>query len=117
MTLVEMLVATAATLMLMGAIAQVFSVFGSAVTNSRSMIEQDARLRSVAWRLRTDLSGVTARTLPPLEPSINFLTQFRDVARNLPPRAYDKPESRERVLDAMQRAIDLSIDEEEVALG
>jgi hypothetical protein len=69
MTLVEMLVATAATLMLMGAIAQVFSVFGSAVTNSRSMIEQDARLRSVAWRLRTDLGGVTARTLPPLEPS------------------------------------------------
>jgi hypothetical protein len=69
MTLVEMLVATAATLMLMGAIAQVFSVFGSAVTNSRSMIEQDARLRSVAWRLRTDLGGVTARALPPLEPS------------------------------------------------
>ena len=69
MTLVEMLVATAATLMLMGAIAQVFSVFGSAVTNSRSMIEQDTRLRSVAWRLRTDLGGATARTLPPLEPS------------------------------------------------
>jgi len=69
MTLIEMLVATAATLMLMGAIAQVFSVFGSAVTNSRSMIEQDARLRSVAWRLRTDLAGATARTLPPLDPA------------------------------------------------
>ena len=69
MTLVEMLVATAATLMLMGAIAQVFSVFGSAVTNSRSMIEQDARLRSVAWRLRTDLAGATARTLPPVDPT------------------------------------------------
>jgi hypothetical protein len=69
MTIVEMLVATAATLMLMGAIAQVFSVFGSAVTNSRSMIEQDARLRSVAWRLRTDLAGATARTLPPVDPT------------------------------------------------
>ena len=66
MTLVEMLVATAATLMLMGAVAQVFSVFGSAVTNSRSIIEQDNRLRTVAWRLRTDLAGATARTLPPL---------------------------------------------------
>jgi type III secretion protein W len=55
--------------------------------------------------------------LPPLEPSINFLTQFRDVVRNLPPRAYDKPETRERVLEAMQKAIDHSIDEEEVALG
>jgi type II secretory pathway component PulJ len=69
MTLVEMLVATAATLMLMGAVAQVFSVFGSAVTNSRSIIEQDNRLRSVAWRLRTDLAGATARTLPPLSPA------------------------------------------------
>ena len=55
--------------------------------------------------------------LPPLEPTINFLTQFRDVARNLPPRAYDKPETRERVLDAMQKAIDHSIDEEEATLG
>lgn len=69
MTLVEMLVATAATLMLMGAIAQIFSVFGSAVTNSRSIIEQDGRLRIVAWRLRTDLAGATARTLPPLTPA------------------------------------------------
>lgn len=62
-------------------------------------------------RLANDLN------LPPLEPTINFLTQFRDVVRNLPARAYDKPESRERVLDAMQKAIDHSIDEEEVALG
>jgi hypothetical protein len=68
MTLIEMLVATAATLMLMGAIAQVFSVFGSAVSNSRSMIELDGRMRTVAWRLREDLSGATARTAPPLEP-------------------------------------------------
>ena len=68
MTLIEMLVATAATLILMGALAQVFSVFGSAVSNSRSMIEQDSRLRSVAWRLRSDLAGATARMLPPLKP-------------------------------------------------
>jgi hypothetical protein len=39
------------------------------------------------------------------------------VVRNLPPRAYDKPETRERVLEAMQRAIDHAIDEEETALG
>jgi type II secretory pathway component PulJ len=68
MTLIEMLVATAATLMIMGAIAQVFSVFGSAVSNSRSMIELDGQMRNVAWRLREDLSGATARTVPPLEP-------------------------------------------------
>jgi len=67
MTLVEMLVATTCTLILMGAIAQVFGAFGTAVSDSRSMIELDAQLRSIAWRLRNDLSGATARTLPPLE--------------------------------------------------
>lgn len=54
--------------------------------------------------------------LPPLEPSINFMTQFRDIVRNLPARVYEKPESRERVLDAMQKAIDQFIDEEEASL-
>jgi type II secretory pathway component PulJ len=69
MTLIEMLVATTATLILMGAVAQIFSVFGSAVTNSRSMIEMDARMRTVAWRLRSDLAGATARPIPPLSPA------------------------------------------------
>ncbi len=67
MTLVEMLVATTCTLILMGAIAQVFGAFGTAVSDSRSMIELDNRMRTVSWRLRNDLAGATARTLPPLE--------------------------------------------------
>ena len=68
MTLVEMMVATTATLILMAAVAQVFSVFGSALSDSRSMVELDARMRTVAARLRGDLSGATARPLPPLDP-------------------------------------------------
>jgi hypothetical protein len=68
MTLVEMLVATAATLLLMAAIAQVFGAFGTAVSDSRAMIELDGRLRTAAWRLRADLAGATARTVPPLDP-------------------------------------------------
>lgn len=68
MTLVEMMVAVTATLILMGAVAQIFSIFGSAVSNSRAMLELDSRLRVVAYRLRNDLRGVTARTLPPLSP-------------------------------------------------
>jgi prepilin-type N-terminal cleavage/methylation domain-containing protein len=68
MTLVEMLVATTATLILMAAVAQVFSVFGSALSDSRSMVELDARMRTVASRLRSDLTGATARPLPPLDP-------------------------------------------------
>lgn len=68
MTLVEMLVALTATLVLMGAIAQVFSAFGSAINSSRSVLDVDAQLRTVAWRLRSDLAGATARMLPPLSP-------------------------------------------------
>jgi hypothetical protein len=65
MTLVEMLVALTATLVLMAAVAQVFGSFGSAVSNSRALLEVDARMRTVAWRLRSDLAGATALPLPP----------------------------------------------------
>jgi prepilin-type N-terminal cleavage/methylation domain-containing protein len=68
MTLVEMMVAVTATLVLMAAIAQIFAVFGTAVSDSRSVIELDSRMRAVAWRLRNDLGGATAPTLPPLSP-------------------------------------------------
>lgn len=68
MTLIEMMVAMTATLLLMGVIAQVFSVFGSAISDSRSVIELDGRMRVAAWQLRSDLAGVTAPTLPPLRP-------------------------------------------------
>ena len=66
MTLIEMLVATAATLLLMAAIVQVFGAFGTAITNSRSILETDARMRAVAWKLRTDLGGLTTKLAPPV---------------------------------------------------
>jgi prepilin-type N-terminal cleavage/methylation domain-containing protein len=65
MTLVEMLVATAVTLILMGAIAQVFGILGNGVTSSRSIIEINDQLRLVSNRLRHDLRGLTASTIPP----------------------------------------------------
>jgi prepilin-type N-terminal cleavage/methylation domain-containing protein len=65
MTLVEMLVATAVTLILMGAIAQVFGMLGNGVTSSRSIIEVNDQLRMVSHRLRNDLRGLTAETIPP----------------------------------------------------
>jgi prepilin-type N-terminal cleavage/methylation domain-containing protein len=68
MTLVEMLVALTASLVMMAAIAQVFSALGSAISTSRSVLDVDAQMRSVAWRLRSDLAGATARMLPPLSP-------------------------------------------------
>lgn len=69
MTLIEMLVAMAATLMLMAAVAQAFSIFGKGISGSRSALDTAGRMRSVAWRLRQDLTGATAPTLPPLDPA------------------------------------------------
>lgn len=63
-TLVEMLVAMTATLVLMAAVAQAFAMVGTAFTNSRALLELDARMRTTAWTLREDLSRATASTLP-----------------------------------------------------
>jgi type II secretory pathway pseudopilin PulG len=66
MTLVEMLVATTMTLIIMGIVAQLFSVLGNTVNSSRSTMDVSSRLRSVANKLRQDLAGVTVPTLPPV---------------------------------------------------
>jgi hypothetical protein len=71
MTLVEMLVATTITLVMMGLVAQLFSAFGQGVTGSRSIIELTDQMRAVGWRLRQDLGGATAPTLPPRRPEAN----------------------------------------------
>ncbi len=69
LTLIEMLVATTVTLILMAAIGQVFSTFGRSVSGSRTALDMNSRMRTAAWRLRQDLSGATAPTLPPLDPA------------------------------------------------
>jgi prepilin-type N-terminal cleavage/methylation domain-containing protein len=118
MTLIEMMVAMTATLLLMGVIAQVFSVFGTAVSGSRSVIETDTRMRAIAWQLRTDLAGATAPTLPPLSPAIDAgyfeiiegpntdTLTYMDVATGAVEPAFDKtgdppgpnPDSDDRIL-------------------
>jgi len=73
MTLVEMLVSTTLTLILMGAVAQVFSMFGKGVNGSRSVSELNERMRAAAYRLRQDLNGLTVDTTlqPPMRASLN----------------------------------------------
>ena len=68
MTLIEMLIATAVSLILMAAVAQVFAAFSGAMSNGRSILETDSRLRNVARRLRDDLNGTTTQMLPPRSP-------------------------------------------------
>ncbi len=74
MTLVEMLVAMAVTLIMMAAIAQLFGTLGQGVNGTRSLTEIDDRMRAVAFRLRYDLEGLTAPVFenPPLRPEQNM---------------------------------------------
>ena len=65
MTLVEMLVATAATLLIMSVVAQLFGVLGRTVSQSTNVQDMNAHLRSVARLLRQDLAGITVDTKPP----------------------------------------------------
>jgi hypothetical protein len=65
MTLVEMLVAMAATLLLMGVVAQLFGVLGRTVSASSHAQEMNAALRSASRLLRQDLDGITVDPSPP----------------------------------------------------
>ncbi|MFM8496437.1 MAG: type II secretion system protein J [Planctomycetia bacterium] len=65
MTLVEMLVAMAASIVLLGLVAQMFSMLGSGVNGSRNSREMADRLRAVQFAIRHDLSGASAMGLQP----------------------------------------------------
>lgn len=66
MTLIEMLVATTMTLIIMGVVAQLFGFVGNGVSASRAALEMSAQLRVVSHALRTDLGGITVETVPPV---------------------------------------------------
>jgi hypothetical protein len=58
-TLLEMLVATAASVVLLGIVMELFAVLSDAVNNDRSVAQLDAQMRSVRSSLITDLDGFT----------------------------------------------------------
>jgi len=68
MTLVEMMVATTMSLIILGIIAQLFGMLGKGVSGSRSALTLSEQLRAVGNTLRTDLAGITVPTLPPASP-------------------------------------------------
>ena len=72
MTLVEMLVATVLSLILMGAVVQMFGKVAESITDSRSMLESADRLRVAEARLQLDLQGITAAMNPPLDAEKNL---------------------------------------------
>jgi len=64
-TLVEMLVATTLTLVMMGAVATVFGMIGEGISAARASLEMADALRATAERLRGDLKGATQTVGPP----------------------------------------------------
>jgi len=73
MTLVEMMVAVTSTLLIMGLVAQLFSMLGQGVNGARNIVELADRVRSVQFALRHDLAGATAAGFqPPLDPAKNL---------------------------------------------
>ncbi len=67
-TLVEILITTTLTLILLAAVVQMFSSVAQSITNSRAVLESADRLRSAAARLQMDLQGVTVTMRPPRSP-------------------------------------------------
>jgi type II secretory pathway component PulJ len=70
-TLVEILVATTLSLILLGAVVRMFGDVSQSITDSRAMLEASDRLRITATRLQQDLAGVTATMNPPRRPENN----------------------------------------------
>lgn len=70
-TLVEVLLATAITLIMMAAVVTLFGYVGGRVADSRALLEMAERLRAVRHRLQEDLAGITVPMHPPLRPEEN----------------------------------------------
>ncbi|MFM7137691.1 MAG: prepilin-type N-terminal cleavage/methylation domain-containing protein [Planctomycetota bacterium] len=70
-SLTELLVASGIGLMVMAAVATLFSTFSRSLTQSQSTVELSARMRATAWKLRQDLDGVTCPVNPWLSPDAN----------------------------------------------
>lgn len=63
-SLTELLVASTIALVVMGAVAQLFSLFSRTLSQSQATVDLSGRMRSTAWQLRQDLAGVTVKLEP-----------------------------------------------------
>lgn len=71
LTLVEMLVAMAVTLIMMGAVVTMFGNVGNSITASRAMMEISERLRNCRNVLQTDLGNITVTMQPSRRPEMD----------------------------------------------
>jgi type II secretory pathway pseudopilin PulG len=68
-TLIEVLVATAVTLLMMVSLAKIFKILGDSMQEGRAALELNNRLRNVALRIQNDLANATAVLEPPADPA------------------------------------------------
>jgi prepilin-type N-terminal cleavage/methylation domain-containing protein len=70
-SLTELLIAAAVALIVMAGVATMIGTFGRAASQSQALVALAGRMRSTAWQLRQDLSGVTAELAPWGRPESN----------------------------------------------
>lgn len=68
LTLIEMLIAVALTLILVFALVRVFQLLGDNVRDSRAILDLAGQLRMVSQQLQQDLDQITVPTLPTVQP-------------------------------------------------
>lgn len=68
-TLLEVMIATAVTLLMMLSLAQIFKIIGDSMQRGRAILELNNRLRTVTHRIRTDLGHLTINPEPPNDPA------------------------------------------------
>ncbi|MCA9216386.1 MAG: prepilin-type N-terminal cleavage/methylation domain-containing protein [Planctomycetales bacterium] len=68
LTLIEMMVSIALTLIVVLAVIRLFDMVGGTVSDSRTILELSAQLRNVAQQLQHDLDRATTTMLPPVDP-------------------------------------------------
>lgn len=68
-TLIEMLIAMALTLILVFAVAEFYAYVGTAVRDSRALIEMGGQLRAASQQLHDDLNSLTLRPEPWIDPA------------------------------------------------
>lgn len=71
-TLLEVLIALTITLILMGLVMEMFTRVSAGINNSRANMDLNDQLRHAKNRLILDLRGVTAPTVPPLDPNMHL---------------------------------------------
>lgn len=86
LTLVEVLVALTASLVLLGAVVSVLGMVSGSISDSRSMIESSGRLRSAQLLLRSDLAGATCNGLVWQKPEDNpgYIELIEGPVKDLP---------------------------------